>query len=186
MGARTSVPYRHRIYAVCCIYRQLWCVSFSWSGLENWMSCIVCHRNWKKWSKERKVCYTIAQSILLLAVVGPMIELGRGGEIFCTRPDRPWGVALTTHLHLASRLKKEYSYLYCPSLPSWPVLGRTLHFCYCTFHICTKVTWHWGLLHVRTSVTGVLCHCTLYSDEFHMEEAFLLNSCGLSQLLRFP
>jgi len=32
------------------------------------------------------------------------------------------GVALTTHPHLAPRLKKEQTYnLYAPSLPSWPV-----------------------------------------------------------------
>jgi hypothetical protein len=50
-----------------------------------------------------------------------------GGEIFSTRPDRPWGlpslmynryriVALTTHPHLAPRLKKEYSYTSTPGL----------------------------------------------------------------------
>ena len=35
------------------------------------------------------------------------------------------GVALTTHPHLAPRLKKEQTYnLYAPSLPSWPVKGE--------------------------------------------------------------
>ena len=59
-----------------------------------------------------------------------------GGEIFRTRPDRPWGppsllqnvhrisfpglkrlgVAMTTNPHLAARLKKEYSYTSTPPL----------------------------------------------------------------------
>ena len=59
-----------------------------------------------------------------------------GARIFSTRPDRPWGlpsplyngyrvspggqsgrgVALTTHLHLALRLKKEQSYTSSPLL----------------------------------------------------------------------
>ena len=71
-----------------------------------------------------------------------------GGEIFRTRPDRPWapssllfnrdqffhggkeagggGVALTTHPQLAPRFKKEYSYTSISSPPSGlscPVLG---------------------------------------------------------------
>ena len=38
------------------------------------------------------------------------------------------GVALTTHSHLAPRLKKgkSYLYLYSPSGPSWPILGLPL------------------------------------------------------------
>jgi hypothetical protein len=65
---------------------------------------------------------------------GPAIEPG-GGEIFRPRPDRPWGppsllfngygvfpgvrgrgVALSTHSHLALRLKKEQSYKSVPPL----------------------------------------------------------------------
>ena len=40
---------------------------------------------------------------------GRMIRGSNAGgcEIFRTRPYRPWGVALTTHPHLAPRLKKE-------------------------------------------------------------------------------
>jgi len=73
---------------------------------------------------------------------GPGIE-SRLGEIFRTRPDRPWGPPSLLYngyrislpgvkrpqrgidhpLHLAPRLKKEYSYNYSPFRPSWPVLG---------------------------------------------------------------
>jgi hypothetical protein len=36
---------------------------------------------------------------------------------------------LTTHPHLASRVKIEYSYTFTPpSEPSWPFLGRTFYF----------------------------------------------------------
>jgi hypothetical protein len=38
------------------------------------------------------------------------------------------GLASTTHHHLASRLKKEYSYNYSPSGPSWSVVGWTSPF----------------------------------------------------------
>jgi hypothetical protein len=52
------------------------------------------------------------------------------GEIFSTRPDRPWGLPsllyngywvipggkAATHPHLAPRLKKEYSYTSTPPL----------------------------------------------------------------------
>jgi hypothetical protein len=65
-----------------------------------------------------------------------------GSEIYHTRPDRLWGPpsllyhgyrvfpegkaagTLTTHHHLAPKLKKEYSYISTPlSGNSWPLLG---------------------------------------------------------------
>ena len=66
-----------------------------------------------------------------------------GSDIFRTRPDRPWGPpnllqngywvipgskaagALTTHPHLAPRLRKSktITYLYSPSVPSWQATG---------------------------------------------------------------
>jgi hypothetical protein len=36
------------------------------------------------------------------------------------------GVALTTHPHLAEVKEKVELHLYSPSVPSWPVVGRTL------------------------------------------------------------
>jgi hypothetical protein len=37
-----------------------------------------------------------------------------------------WGISLTTHLQLAPRSKKEWSYLCSPSGPSWKVTGWNL------------------------------------------------------------
>jgi hypothetical protein len=78
-----------------------------------------------------------------------------GGEIFCTRPDRPCGQASLLYNEYrvsfpgvkrpgrgvdhppssSARVKERVQlYLYSPSGPSWPVLGRALplpftHFC---------------------------------------------------------
>ena len=81
-----------------------------------------------------KVWAGIAQSVQRLAT-GWTIRGSNpgGGEIFRTRPDRPWGplslpyngyrvfpVTLTTHHHLVLRLRKEYS---CTSTPRLGLLG---------------------------------------------------------------
>jgi hypothetical protein len=69
----------------------------------------------------------------------------RWGQIFRTRPDRPWvhpasytvgsgsspgvkrpGRGFDHPPHLGPRLKKEYSYTSTPPGPSWPVLGWPL------------------------------------------------------------
>jgi hypothetical protein len=70
-----------------------------------------------------------------------------GGEIFCTSPDRPWGQPSLLYngyrvsfpgvkrpgrgvdhpLASSARVKGRVElYLYSPSGPSWPVVGRTL------------------------------------------------------------
>jgi hypothetical protein len=76
---------------------------------------------------------------------GPGIESQWGGEIFRTRPERPWGhpATLGTRSSLGVKLlgcgidhppppsiaevkERVELYLYSPSGPLWPVLGRTL------------------------------------------------------------
>jgi len=83
---------------------------------------------------------------------GPRIEFRWGGEIFRTRPDRPWGPpSLLYNAYWVSfpgvkrpghgvdhpppssvEVKERVElYLYYPSRPSWPVLGRTFTFTLC-------------------------------------------------------
>ena len=46
------------------------------------------------------------------------MDTGSFSGVLCGR-----GVTLTTHPHIASRLKKEYNFTSTPSGPSWPVIG---------------------------------------------------------------
>ena len=46
-----------------------------------------------------------------------------GGEIFYTRPDWPWGMALTPPPSSAEVKERVELFLYSPSGPSWPILG---------------------------------------------------------------
>jgi hypothetical protein len=83
-----------------------------------------------------------------------------GGEIFSTRPDRPWGPPSllyngyrfsfpgvkrpgrgVDHPPPSSTVVKERVelYLYSPSGPSWPVLGKTLPFTCFTYRWLEKI-----------------------------------------------
>jgi hypothetical protein len=98
---------------------------------------------------------TIRDSVVGIAtryrLVGPGIESREGGEIFRTRPDRPWrppgllyngyrasfpevkrpGRGVDHPPSSSARVKERVElYLYSPSGPSWPVLGRTLPYLY--------------------------------------------------------
>jgi hypothetical protein len=94
-----------------------------------------------------------------------------GGEIFRSRPDRPWGPPSLLYngywvsfpgvkrpgrgvAHPPSssaRVKERVElYLYSPSGPSWPVLGRTLPF---TFRVMDVLIVERG-----KSTTAVRCH----------------------------
>jgi hypothetical protein len=87
-------------------------------------------------------------------------KTGGGGEIFRTRPDRPWG--LPSLLYSENRVsfpevkrpargvdhppsssaevkERVELYLYSPSGPSWPVLGRTLPCLFTCWLNSTKV-----------------------------------------------
>jgi len=70
-------------------------------------------------------------------------------DLFWGQSDR--GMALTTHPHIAPRLKKDYVYIYSLSEPSWPVLGRNLPFL--TFQN----------IYIQPRITGVCCELALQS-----------------------
>ena len=105
----------------------------------------ICDKRERRKRETKAFVFGFKKRAIIVQARQRIVQLGTKPDrvqTFYTRADRPWGptsniypegqsgrgVALTTHPHLAPRLKKKYSYTPTPPLGFHAVTGRPLPF----------------------------------------------------------